>query len=502
MMAGADSFSGAAAEETVLDLWRGAVRSFGGRPVLADAGGQLTFLELDHLARRAGRSLSGLAPPGSRVLVMLPGGRDFCAVLLGSLAAGLIAVPANADLTAHQVQWLMGDAEPAVVVAAAPPAAGGAGAVTVSPEELYEWSGAGGETRPAYPDDTALLIYTSGTSSRPKGIVCPHRSVAWAARAIDSVLRYRADDVVYMRVPMSFDYGLYQLFLCALSGAGMAFPAGRLSARELRRVRSCGATVVPVVPSLAELLVSQARLDDEPASVRLFTNTGEALTGAVADGLRTLFPGASVACMYGMSECKRITIAAPDEDAARPGTVGRPLPGTRVCVVDEDGRVLPPGAVGQIRVAGPHVMAGYYRAPWLEAGRFVPSAADPGRDLLTGDFGWMDEEGRLYFEGRRDDIFKRNGLRVSVAEVEAAVMDVPGVQAAASRQPGDDGVLTAWVVTGLDMSVLRKLVVERIGAQRAPDRYVPVERLPLTIHGKVDRMSLSHGLEKVGEGNS
>lgn len=487
-----EGLDGSGRRETVVDVWQNAVATYGDRPAIDHAGQRLTFLEVDDLVSRVARSLGRLAPPGARVLLLLPNGLDFCAVLLGALAAGLAVVPTSPKVTRYQLAFLLDDASPAVVVTSGDSSVEVPGRSVVHPEELYEASSSllSVPTQPR-PDDIALLLYTSGTSARPKGILCPHRTVTWVGRAISSMLNYRKEDVVYVRVPMSFDYGLYQLFLCALSGACLALPSGELTASELRHIRASGATVVPVVPSLAELLAKLARRDNVPTSVRLFTNTGESLHSATAANLRTTFPKAALIFMYGMSECKRITIAEPDEDIEHPGTVGRPLPGTQVSIVDENGGVLPAGAIGQLRVSGPHVMAGYHRMSTAAGGgRFIPSRDGVGTDLLTGDYGWLDEQGRFYFQGRRDDIFKRNGLRMSVAEIEEAVAGIPGVQGAASRCPGADGVLTVWVVTHLDERDLREQVAKRLGSQRTPDRFAFLTQLPLTSNGKIDRGSL------------
>jgi acyl-CoA synthetase (AMP-forming)/AMP-acid ligase II len=131
-------------------------------------------------------------------------------------------------------------------------------ALTSVPVASGEWAGAppAAATPAAHPDDPAMLLYTSGTTSRPKGIVCPHRAIVWAARAIAERVGYGPADIVYCRVPVSFDYGLYQLFLSVLAGAEVVYPPGRASARELVEIRESNATVVPVVPTLALLLGS------------------------------------------------------------------------------------------------------------------------------------------------------------------------------------------------------------------------------------------------------
>jgi len=210
-------------------------------------------------------------------------------------------------------------------------------------------------------------------------------------------------------------------------------PAGHV--RLISTIHERGVTVIPVVPSLAELLVRLAARHPAVLPVRLFTNTGAALTAPMIASLRARFPHASVVPMFGITECKRVSIAEYDGDLLRPGAVGRPLDGTELLITGDDGRPLAAGQVGEIVVRGPHVMSGYWRAPQLTAQRFRRDPVTGVMSLHTGDYGRLDADGYLYFEGRRDDMFKRSGLRVSALEIEAAACDVPGVRAAAVLPP-------------------------------------------------------------------
>ncbi|MGW2460952.1 class I adenylate-forming enzyme family protein [Streptomyces sp. NPDC004457] len=485
---------------TVADLLDGAAERHGSRPAVRDGSGTWTWEELSRAAHTAAGHLTAHGVvPGRRVLSVLPPGRAFVALLFGAARVGASLVPAGATVSAYELAWLLEDSAPVLMAApdtydrtARPP-------VPVLHETellgcLPPAAAPGTDRTGPAPDDEALLLYTSGSTGRPKGIVCPHRAVVFAARAVAERLGYRPQDVVWNRLPMSFDYGLYQVFLCALTGAQVVFPAGEMSAGELVAVRAAGATVVPLVPTLGALLSRVALRDRRPTAVRMFTNTGAALVGADAERLRAAFPQASLVCMYGMSECKRITIADPDEDLGHPGTVGRALPGTRVFVVDQHGRPVPPGTVGQIVSAGPHVMAGYWKAPEATAQRFAAAPDGVGRAVFTGDQGRLDEDGRLYFVGRDDDVFKRRGWRMSTQELETAMLDVPGVRQAAAVRPGPDGLLTVWAVTGRTEREVLRGVAGRLGPAKTPDRCVVVDALPLTANGKVDKAVLRESL--------
>jgi acyl-CoA synthetase (AMP-forming)/AMP-acid ligase II len=339
--------------------------------------------------------------------------------------------------------------------------------------------------------DPVCLIYTSGTTSLPKAVVSTHQQVVFAAQAIQSQLSYRDDDVVYSPLPLSFDYGLYQLFLGAVSGAhvwlGQPAEVGPALARNLVRAN---ATVLAAVPAVAEALARLLGRGGPAPALRLLTNTGAAMPSEALVGLRAAIPGLRVQLMFGLTECKRATIMPPDEDLVRPGSSGRALPGTEVFVVDDVGRRRPPGEVGEIIVRGPNVMAGYWRRPELTDQRF-PKADGLFPQLRTGDYGWLDEDGYLYFSGRRDDIYKERGFRVSATEVEAAARRVPGCASAAVLPPSD-GEPAALVATGtLTAEQVLAGMREQIEEFKIPRQCVIIDELPLSRNGKVDRKGLA-----------
>ncbi|GAA3434170.1 class I adenylate-forming enzyme family protein [Kutzneria kofuensis] len=463
----------------------------GARPAVRDATGRWTWAELDQASQRVARALGARGiGPGSRVLSIAPPGRDFAALLFGTMRAGASLIPARPDASAFELDHIRADAAPALVVGSDDRPTPAVPVTTLLRQGSEDRSGPSPAGSLIAGDQECLLLYTSGSTGRPKGIVCPHASVAFAVRAIGERLGYRPDDVVWNRLPMCFDYGLYQLFLCALAGAELVTPPGVMSAAELVALREAGASVLPIVPTAGDLLARLAVRDRRPTNVRLVTNTGAALTGPLAERVRLAFPDVAVVCMYGMTECKRITIADPDEDLAHPATVGRPLPGTRVLVVDAEGRNQPPGAPGEIVAVGPHVMAGYWNSPQETARRFRP-APDTGEPaVFTGDRGYLDPDGRLYFLGRDDDVFKHRGWRMSTLELETALLDIPDVRAAAALPPDAAGTLTVWAVTSLPADHVRDALAERLGAARAPDRCVVLPELPQTPNGKVDRAAL------------
>jgi acyl-CoA synthetase (AMP-forming)/AMP-acid ligase II len=338
----------------------------------------------------------------------------------------------------------------------------------------------------------ATLIYTSGSTAAPKAVICPHSAVVFAAQALVDALGYRADDVVFCRFPMSWDYGLYKVLMTCIARCEIVLADRESDFTLLRRMRETGVTVVPIVPSLASMIVGLARRDtgDRPP-VRLFTNTGAALPAATAAALRELFPGARVVRQYGQTEAKRITVMPVREELERPGSVGRPLPGTQVLILDEEGRTLPPGETGEIVVTGPHVMSGYWRNPQATARSFRPDPHGRGLRLHTGDYGSLDADGYLYFQGRRDDMFKRKGFRMSTVEIESAALDIPGVRAAAALPPDDRHDLTLFVESDLSPRTVTRELMQRLETAKMPAECRVLSEFPLTPHGKNARRELA-----------
>ncbi|MFI0822573.1 class I adenylate-forming enzyme family protein [Streptomyces sp. NPDC021098] len=469
-------------------------------PAVRDRYGVWTYSELDAAADSFARILDGYGiRPGDRVMVRVGSIREFAALLFGTWRRGAVLVPINPAMKSFHLQPVLADSAPALIVAETAereeadgqrwPA--GAPVVVCSELDLTGPADPGGRTQAEVPADRlALLIYTSGSTAAPKAVACPHAQVAFAARAVAQRLNYRSDDVVLTAVPLSFDYGLYQILLSALAGAELLLSGPESRARLLGFARDHGATVVPLVPSLGELLVRLASRDPRPTRIRLFTNTGAALSTSLITSLRDTFPGAAVVPMYGTAECKRITALEPDGDLARPASVGRALPGTEVLVVDEDGRRLSPFEIGEIAVRGPHVMAGYWRAPEATALRFRPSPEENRVTLHTGDYGWLDEDGYLYFQGRRDDLFKRRGSRMSTVEIETAVLDIDGVRESALLAPEDDRDMVLFVVGELTAEQVLVRLADRLEAAKVPDLCRVLPALPLIANGQTDSKAL------------
>jgi amino acid adenylation domain-containing protein len=473
-----------------------------GRRAVRDALGEWTYRQVAEYSEAFGHWLRARGVGrGDRIVLQLPSSREMVAMFYGAARLGVVFVPLNPAMKAFHLRSVIENAQPKLVISRGPAVEVIRSVTNVPVHDLARvWSDVtevGLGKGPVWPapvraDDIATLIYTSGSTAAPKAVIGPHAQVVFASAALTHVLGYRADDVVFCRFPMSWDYGLYKVLMACIARCEIVLADGESDFVLLKRMRETGVTVVPVVPSLATMLVSLARRDTEARPpVRMFTNTGAALPAATIDALRELFPGARVVRQYGQTEAKRITVMPPEEDRERPEAVGLPLPGTEVSILDAEGRPVPAGETGEIVVSGPHVMPGYWREPETTARTFRRDPLTAQLRLHTGDFGSLDEDGYLYFKGRRDDMFKRKGYRMSTVEIESAALDIPGVRAAAAFPPGDTHDLVLFVESELEPQTVTKELLSRLEIAKMPAVCRVLPSFPLTSHGKNARRALA-----------
>jgi amino acid adenylation domain-containing protein len=351
--------------------------------------------------------------------------------------------------------------------------------------------------------ELAMLVYTSGSTGMPKGVMMTHANVEAASASIIAYLGLHGEDVILCALPISFDYGLYQVLMSVRVGAtlvlepGFAFPQAVLGRLAEMRV-----TCFPIVPTIAALLLQMRDL--EPGAfplLRLITNTAAALPPAHIARLQALFPTTRIFSMYGLTECKRCTWLPPEELARRPGSVGIAIPGTEAWVAREDGSRAAPEEVGELIIRGPHVMQGYWENPDATARALVPGPWPWERVLRTGDLFRADAEGFLYFVGRKDDIIKTRGEKVSPKEVETVLHALDGVREAVVVGVPDPvlGMALKAVVALMPEARLTERDVIRHCAARLEDFMVPKrvevrDELPKTETGKISRRLVAEGV--------
>jgi amino acid adenylation domain-containing protein len=356
-------------------------------------------------------------------------------------------------------------------------------------------------TRPACPAidiDLACLIYTSGSTGQPKGVMSTHANMVFAASSITEYLENVPGDTVINVLPLSFDYGLYQLLMVFKFGGTLvlersfAYPAAVLNRIEQERV-----TGLPGVPTLFALLLDMNLDRFDLSSLRYLTNTAAALPVEHIQRLRDAFPWTRLYSMYGLTECKRTLYLPPEELDRRPGSVGIAIPGTEVWIEDEKGNRLGAGEIGELVVRGSHVMQGYWNAPEQTARRYRPGRYPAERLLYTGDLFKTDEEGFLYFVSRKDDIIKSRGEKVAPKEIEGVLYRLPDVLEAAVvgvPDPVLGEAIKAYIVRSNSTELTEKQVLRHC-AQHLEDFMMPKhvefrESLPKTSSGKIKKTDL------------
>ena len=225
---------------------------------------------------------------------------------------------------------------------------------------------------------------------------------------------------------------------------------------------------------------------------------GQALPAPTIEAIRRTFPNARLYSMYGLTECKRAAYLPPDQLDARPTSVGLPIPGTEAWVEDDDGNVLGPGEVGELMIRGAHVMQGYWNDPEATAERLRPGRWPWERVLATGDLFRTDDDGYLYFVGRRDDLIKSGGEKVVPREIEDVLHAAPGVREAAVVGISDrllgqavHAHVSAKPGSTLDAAAVRIYCAERLEDYKVPRQVTVHDELPRTSNGKIDRSALS-----------
>ena len=352
--------------------------------------------------------------------------------------------------------------------------------------------------------DLAMIVYTSGSTGFPKGVMMTHQNVVAAASSITAYLESAADDVVLSVLPLAFDYGLYQALMCAKVGATLVleksftYPAVLLD--KLRRERVTG---LPLVPTVAAVLLQLKDLVPGAfPDLRYITNTAAALPPAHIARLQELFPATKIYSMYGLTECKRCTYLPPAQLPVRPGSVGIAIPGTEAYVVDETGRKVPPGVTGELVIRGGHVMKGYWGDPQATERALRPGPFPWEKVLYTGDLFRTDDEGYLYFVARKDDIIKSRGEKVSPKEVENVLYELAGVREAAVVGVPDPvlGMAIKAVISTDPQAGLTERDVIRHCARRLEDFMVPKsvefrDGLPKSANGKISRSQVMMELQ-------
>ena len=344
--------------------------------------------------------------------------------------------------------------------------------------------------------DLAAIIYTSGSTGKPKGVTMTHRNMVSAATSITTYLENIESDIILNMLPFSFDYGLYQLLMTFKFGGTLVlekrfgFPYQVIEIIKREKI-----TGLPFVPTMFAIILQLENLQKENMeSVRYITNTAAALPPAFIPRLRAAFPNARIFSMYGLTECKRVSYLPPDMIEKKPNSVGIPMPNLEVWIEDNNGNRMEPGQIGELVVRGASVMQGYWNDLETTA-KVLKKGIYPWENvLLTGDLFKMDDDGYLYFMGRKDDIIKSRGERVSPREIEDVLYGMDEIlNARVTGEPHDIfGQIIKSEIIIKDGFALDEKQVKAHCKRHLEDLMIPqiikfVKTLPMSTSGKIKR---------------
>lgn len=439
---------------------------------------------------------------GDRVVIFCDNSAEYVAALFGVLGAGAAAVPINTGRLKDIVSYIVSKCRPGAVATAGR-------AKTVIERILTPGDGppilqvmrmSGGDIScipddDADPDDAAMILFTSGTTAYPKGVVLTHASLLANTEAIISYLGLNGSDSVLMTLPFTYSYGNSVLLTHMYAGAAIVIENSSVyPLRVLESIKRYRVTGFSTVGSYINLMLGVLRESTFPdrylESLRYMTFAGESTNIKDIEYLKEEFPHIKPYVMYGQTEASaRLSYLPPECLEEKAGSIGKGLCNVTLRVVDDMGNDVVPGETGEIIASGPGIMKGYFEDP--EATRQVL------RDgwLYTGDSAVMDRDGFIYVKGRKNDVIKHMGHRIGPVEIENVLNGCRYVtESAAVEATVENGrrIIKAYVVPGdgFSMDLLKRHAQERLPAYMRPSVFEEIDELPRTDTGKIKRGAL------------
>jgi long-chain acyl-CoA synthetase len=472
----------------------------GNRAALRLGAVTLGYAELDELSARVAAYLRerGVAP-GERVGIMLPNVPEFAIAYYGVLRAGAVVVPMNVLLKQREVAYYLGDSDAELVFAwhecadAAQAGAAEAGVDCVLVEEFGFEAGLGsvdadGVVAEREDRDTAVILYTSGTTGKSKGAELTHANLERNVEVVLSLFGITEDDVILGALPLFHSFGQ----TCALNAAVAAGASLPLVPRfdpgvVLELIAREGVTIFEGVPTMySALLNHRSRAAYDASALRVCVSGGAALPVEVLHGFEAAF-GCVILEGYGLSETSPVACFNHSRDERRPGSIGRPVAGIEMRVVDERRREVAQGEVGEVAIRGHNVMKGYWRRPEATA-----EAIDDEGWFYSGDLGRIDAEGRFSIVDRKKDLIIRGGYNVYPREVEEVLYEHPAVREAAvvglpDAELGEEVGAAVALQPDADVTPdeLRAFVRDEVAAYKYPRHVWIVDELPKGPTGKI-----------------
>jgi crotonobetaine/carnitine-CoA ligase len=474
----------------ILDVLAERAASRGAYPFLRHEGAALGYAAFDRASNRAGRALQARGVrKGDRVTLALGNSLEYVVAAFGALKAGAILNPVNPTLGAAELGYVLGHAEPRVVVtdAASDAAMRALGPPTVLASELAEEPGDDAPLAVAVgPDDCSTLLYTSGTTGAPKGVLFTHGRTGTSGPHFIQALGLREDDTILAVTPLFHGNAWGAVVTALYAGGTAAFPKSFSASQFWPLVHEVGATVLYTLGTVLAMLLAREPSEQERRNpLRIILGLGSA---PIRDRVIERFGVTDVLECFGSTDAGVVTIT-PRGEPPRPGSCGPAVPGVRIAIMDDDGRLLPPRTVGEIAVESPARMACYFKDDAATA------AAVRDGWFHSGDLGYLDEDGWLYFVDRKRDVIRRGGENVSSVLVEKTLREHPRVAEVAVIGVPDPVLgqeIKAFVVASgpVTEEELRSFAAERLAKFQVPRLWEFRDSLPKTPTQRVEKYKL------------
>ena len=470
----------------------------------------LSFEELRKRVSLLAGWLAKRAAKGERVASWAAKGELPCLLPLAAARAGLVHVPINPLLKHAQVRHILSDSGSVLLMGTkarltsledgdVPPECD-----VIDENDVFALAEADGAALPPSnhdPDGLAAILYTSGSTGKPKGVMLSHANMWLGAVSVADYLGMESDDVTLAVLPLSFDYGQNQLLSTWYAG-GCVVPLDYLFPRDV--AKACAKHGVTTLAAVPPLWVQLTEVDWQPeavSSMRRLTNSGGALTVELVRDLRAMFPKTRLFPMYGLTEAFRSTYLDPALVDTHPTSMGKAIPFAEILVIADDGSQASAGQEGELVHCGPLVAHGYWQDAARTAERFKPAPAMSeygGTAVWSGDRVKRDEDGLLYFVGRRDAMIKSAGNRISPQELESAALGTGLVAEAVALGVKDErlGHAIYLVVRPAADAANHEAALPRELKKELPNFMQPHvihwrEKLPLNPNGKIDRTAIA-----------
>lgn len=484
-----------------------------------------TYQELETQCESIRQSFNSLdVQPGQRVAVYLPKTLEAVVSYFSISMSGGAIVPVNPILKSQQVSHILRDCTASILIT------NNARFDSFSPEELkglehvilidgdskklpdltiWSWEdfcalSSDNDTNELFiiESDIAAIFYTSGSTGNPKGVVLNHKNLVLGADSVSSYLPCLASDKMLAVLPFSFDYGFSQLTIAFSVGASCYLVEYVFTQSLFKVILQQKITTLALVPPLWIKLADEEWPDNAGHQIRYFCNTGGSMPTTTLEALCKQMPNAKPYLMYGLTEAFRSCYLPPEEIDNRPTSFGRAIPNAKIMVVNESGQECEAHEHGELVHCGPLVSQGYWNDPVKTQQRFkqrpdqIPQLTLPETAVWSGDIVKKDEEGYFYFVGRKDDMLKTSGYRVSPQEIEDTLYCISCVKEAVIvgiPHPILGQAILAIVIAEQDSAAQQEVVKacrELLPSYMIPTKVILTEALPRNTNGKFDRSSL------------